>query len=291
MSEQAIETEDEIITTELTAEEMDGETVVAPAEDVEEEVEIVVEGEEKPASKSQRPNGFKKRIDKLNGKVDAANTHADEATRRAEMLEEENKLLRLQAQADSPATRPDEDDFETTAEYTVALDKYDGERIAKAAQEQVAQLVKQSQTQTTQVNQDAKLEESLGEHYDRANSLKMKNYEELEDKAIDVLGNDLSKVIMANTEKSHLIMAHLGANPAKAAELVELVKVNPVKALVKAVEIGNSLSIRPKTQNALDPETSLSIRPKTQNALDPETVVEGGVSTSQAQGEKGTVFS
>jgi len=54
-----------------------------------------------------------------------------------------------------------------------------------------------------------------------------------------------------------------------------LVKVNPVKALVKAVEIGNSLSIRPKTQNALDPET----------------VVEGGVSTSQAQGEKGTVFS
>jgi len=158
-----------------------------------------------PASKSQRPNGFKKRIDKLNGKVDAANTHADEATRRAEMLEEENKLLRLQqAQADSLVSRPDEDDFETTAEYTVALDKYDGERITKAAQEQVAQLVKQSQTQTTQVNQDAKLEESIGEHYDRANSLKMKNYEELEDKAIDVLGNDLSKVIMAKIRQKLL---------------------------------------------------------------------------------------
>jgi len=52
MSEQAIETENEIITTELTSEEMDGETIVVPAEDVEEEVEIIVEGEEKPASKS-----------------------------------------------------------------------------------------------------------------------------------------------------------------------------------------------------------------------------------------------
>jgi hypothetical protein len=257
MSEQAIETEDEIITeTEIdnTASE---ETTIDAVAEIDEEVEIVVEGEDKPASKSQRSNGFKKRIDKLNSKVSAANTATDEVTRRAEMLEEENKLLRLQAQSVKPTSRPDEDSFDTRAEYLAALDEYDNERITKAAQKQVAEYATQSQTQTTLANQDAKLEASLGEHYERANTLKMKNYEELEDKAIDVLGNDLSKVIMANTEKSHLIMAHLGANPAKAAELVELVKVNPVKALVKAVEIGNSLSIKPKTQIAPDPETTV----------------------------------
>ena len=84
----------------------------------------------------------------------------------------------------------------------------------------------------------------------------MADYEELEDKAIDILGNDLAKVIMTNTDKSHLIMAHLGANPGKAAELVELVNVNPVKALVRAVEIGNSLSVKTKSSPP-DPETKV----------------------------------
>ena len=264
MSEQAIETEDEVITTEVETSEVSEE--VSTDEAAAEEVEIVVEGEEQPASKSQRPNGIQKRFKKLTGKIDAANTATDEATRRNEMLEEEIKLLRLQAQQTQPATRPDEDDFETTAEYLTALDKYDEVRIAKVAQEQVAQIVQNSQTQTSQVNQDAALKEGLTEHYDRADTLKMANYEELEDKAIDVLGNDLAKVIMTNTEKSHLIMAHLGANPGKAADLVELVKVNPVKALVRAVEIGNSLSIKPKS-----------------NAPDPETKVESGAAVSDWQ--------
>jgi len=249
MSEtQAIETEDEIITEEAVE---STETMEAA-----EEVEIVVEGEEKPASKTQVPYGYRKRFNKLNGKIDVANTAADEAQRQTEMLREENKLLRLQAQAGSPASRPDEDNFDTRAEYLTALDEYDNGRIAKIAQEQASQIVQQNYAQTTQVNQDAKLEESIGEHYERASTLKMKNYEELEDKAIDVLGNDLSKVIMANTEKSHLIMAHLGANPGKAAELVELVKVNPVKALVKAVEIGNSLSVKAKSSPP-SPETKV----------------------------------
>lgn len=273
MSEQAIETEDEIIIEEVTetAENITEEVTEIATEA--EEVEIVVEGEDKPASKSRAINGIQKRINKLNGKIDVANTQADEANQRADALEQENKLLRLSSE--KPVTRPDEDDFETTAEYHAALDGYDGERIAKAAQEQVAKLVQQNQTQTTQVNQNVKLEEDITAHYARADTLKMSNYEELEDKAIEALGNDLSKVIMANTEKSHLIMAHLGANPGKAAELVELVKVNPVKALVKAVEIGNSLSVKTKTQNAPDPET----------------VVDGGISASyNERGPKGATY-
>jgi len=258
MSEQAIETENEIDP--LAAEETE------TTEEISEDVEIIVEGEDKPASKSQLPHGIRKRFNKLNGKIDAANTQADESTRRADALEEENRLLRLQAQTVQPATRPDEDDFDTRLEYLAAMDKYDDVRIEKAAQEHVAQFAQQNHTQNTQASQNAKLEESINDHYSRADSLKMKNYEELEDKAIDALGVDLSKVIMANTEKSHLIMAHLGANPAKAAELVELVNVNPVKALVKAVEIGNSLSIKAKS-----------------NSPDPETKVESGVAVSNWQ--------
>jgi len=258
MSEQATETEDEIET--LVTDETE------TTEETSEDIEIIVEGEDTPTSKSQVPYGVRKRFNKLNGKIAAANTEADEERQKADFLREENRLLRLQAEAKPAQTRPDEDDFDTRAEYLTALDDYDGVRIAKIAQEQAAQYAQQHNNQATQATHEAKFEESLGEHYERANTLKMKNYEELEDKAIDTLGNDFSKVIMANTEKSHLIMAHLGANPVKAAELVELVKTNPVKALVRAVEIGNSLSIKPKTSSP-----------------DPETKVDSGVAVSDWQ--------
>jgi len=238
--EQAIESNDEIIE-EVT-------------EEVTEEVEIVVTGEDTPASKV--PYGLRKRFNKLNGKISAANDVAEEANRKANMLEEENRLLRLSAQSTRQTSKPDEDDFETTAEYETAQEEYDNTRIAKIAKEQAAQIIQASQAQTTQVSNDAQLEASLSSHYTRADTLKMANYEDLEDKAIDVLGNDLAKIIMAKTEKSHLIMAHLGANPAKAEELVELVKSDPVGALVKAVEIGNTLSIKPKN-NIPDPETKI----------------------------------
>lgn len=252
MSDQAIETEDEIITDELQPEITDE---TQPTGD-EEEVEIVVEGEEKPASKNV-PIGLRKRFNKLNGKIDAANTEAEEARKRAEMLEEENKLLRLQAQQSKPATRPNEDDFDTHEEYLQAVEKYDDARIKKAAEEQVNQFIQRNQTQTQTANQDRQLQTKIEAHYDRANTLKLKNYEELEDKAIDILGTDLAKVIMANTGKSHLIMAHLGANPGKAMELAELVKVDPVSAFAQAVEIGSTLSVRPKS-NAPDPESRIA---------------------------------
>lgn len=252
MSEQAIETEDEIITDDLQPEAIDESQ---PAEE-EEEVEIVVEGEEKPASKSV-PIGLRKRFNKLNGKIDAANSEAEEARKRAQMLEEENKLLRLQAQQSKPVARPKEDDFDTHAEYVAAVEKYDNDRIERIAEEKANQILKQSQTQSNTANQSQQLQSKIEAHYDRASTLKLKNYEELEDKAIDILGTDLAKVIMANTAKSHLIMAHLGANVGKAMELAELVKTDPVSAFAQAVEIGSTLSVRPKS-NAPDPESRLS---------------------------------
>lgn len=244
--EQAIETEDAIDTNEDAIE----------STEANEEVEIVVEGEEQPSSKPQVPIGLRKRFNKLNGKIDAANSEAEEARRRAEMLEEENRLLRLNAQQDKPATRPDEDDFDSNKEYLAALDDYERTRIAEIAKEQAAEIVKANQSST--VNQDVELEGKLSKHYERATSLKMPSYEDLEDKAIDALGNDLAKVIMVNTTNSHLIMAHLGANVGKAYELAELVKTNPVQALVQAVELGNKLSVKPKHSSAPDPDALLN---------------------------------
>jgi hypothetical protein len=251
--EQAIETEDEIVSVDTETPEAQ-ETEETP--EVDGEVEIVVTGEEQPTSKAQVPIGLRKRFNKLNGKIQAADTKAEEATRKSEMLAEENKLLRLQAQQGKPATRPDEDDFDTRKEYLLALDDYDQARISVIAQEQAAKIVQASQTQATSAGQDEKLHSKIEAHYDRANKLKMSNFVELEDKAIDVLGNDFAKTIIASTAKSHLILAHLGANVGKAQKLAELAETDPVGAFARAVEIGAGLSVKPKNP-APDPEKKL----------------------------------
>jgi hypothetical protein len=252
--EKAIETEDEVIEETIVA---DAPEVEEDAEVVNEEVEIIVEGEEEPASKA-KPNGFKKRINKLNGKIDKANEATDEATRRANALEEENRLLRLhQQQSEKPATAPDEDDFDTDAEYQAAKADWDEKRISAIAAAKVSEIIQANQSQNTQGSIDRDLEDSIGRHYERVESLKMANYEDLEDKAIDVLGNEFAKMIIAKTRKSHLIMGHLGANTGKAEELAMLLKSDPVGALIQAVEIGEKLSIRPKHSITPDPETRI----------------------------------
>lgn len=254
MSEaQAIETDDPIIEDPIVNGVIADEAITT---ETIEELEIVLEGEEQPPSK-QVPHGLLKRFNKLNGKIDAATTEADDAKRRAQMLEEENKLLRLQAQQAKPVTRPDEDDFDTRKEYLAALDEYEDKRIEEKARTIAAQTLQETSAQTHTVNQDEKLKGKISEHYERASALKMKNFEELEDKAIDILGPDFSKIIMANTAKSHLIMGYLGANAGKAQELAEMLKSDPVGALVKAVEIGTTLSTRSKGTAPPDPETKL----------------------------------
>jgi hypothetical protein len=250
--EQAIETEDEIIVDETNP--PPGEDEIK-ADGVAEEVEIVVEGEEQPSSKHR--SGFQKRIGRLNSKISAANTEAEEANRKSEMLAEENKLLRLQAQQGKPATRPDEDDFETRKEYLSALDDYDQARISVIAQEQAAKIVQASQTQNTQALSEGNLNKQIDKHYERSAGLKVPDYSETEAVAADILGDDISKQIVANTEESHLLMYHLGKNPAKAESLKALIETQPLKGVLEIGRLAGTLRVKPKNSIAPDPETKL----------------------------------
>lgn len=254
MSEtQAIETEDEILTEEVETDEVEVETSAEA-----EEVEIVVEGEDAPASKPVHKNGLQKRFGKMAAKINTANTQAEEAQRRAEMLEEENKLLRLKAQQPNPATRPDEDDFDTRQEYLAALDAYDDARIAAVAAEKAAEIIQANQAQNTQAQSEDSLNQQIDEHYERAASLKIANYSDLEGVAVDLLGNDIAKQIIANSGESHLILAHLGANKAKAESLKQMIETNPMKGVMEIGRLASSLKVKPKNSTAPDPETRLS---------------------------------
>jgi hypothetical protein len=255
MSEaQAIETDDEIIIDPVIVEE----TALAAEEAEIEEVEIVVEGEEQPASKPVHKNGLQKRFGKMKGKIDAATTEADEANRRAQMLEEENKLLRLQAQQVKPVTRPDEDDFDTRKEYLNALDEYEDAKIDARAEARAKQLFEANQTQTVQSQVEGNLEKQIDQHYDRSASLKVPDYSEVEAVAADILGDDISRQIIANTDESHLLMYHLGKNPAKAENLKSLLLNQPMKGVLEIGRLAGSLKVKPKNSIAPDPETKIN---------------------------------
>ena len=249
--EQALETENEIIEEELIEETADA----GEAEAIEED-EIFVEGEEQPASIPL--HALHKRLGREKRKTNAANTEADEARRKAEMLEEENKLLRLQqAQQTQSTKRPSEDDFDSIAEYEAALDKYDSERIEKVASEKVAQFVQANEAKAVQSQSKGNLNQQIDKHYERSASLKVSDYSETETIAADVLGDDIAEQIVANTEESHLLMYHLGKNPAKAERLKALIESNPLKGVMEIGRLAGSLKVKPKHSIAPDPETTI----------------------------------
>ncbi len=255
---QALNSEDEII------EETTGE---APEE---ENVEIVLEGEEKPSS--EVPYGVQKRFRKLTEKVQTADAGKTEAERKLDVANAEIELLKMGKGGDK---RPDVDEYNTTEEFKVAEDAWLNERIEAAAEKSAASLIQQTQATAQATRHDESLKGQIAKHYERAEALKMPNYEELEDKAIESLGKDFAKQIMANSSQSEFIIGHLGANPAKAEALKQLAQTNPLKAFTEALELGGKLSRKSNIKTAPDPET----------------VVDGGMaSTGKSGWSKGATF-
>lgn len=277
MSEQAIETDEEIEVLETPEgvtfsdpDEFDevvdeaAESIADAAdkdvtEAVEEELEIVIEGEDEPTSAPVRKSGFYKRLSKVTGQRDVANDKADEANLRAEAAEEENKLLRLKLNTDSPLKRPKPEDFETDAEFDAAKDKYDDARLEALADEKFAKRMEEAKGQTTQTQQRSQFEGNLREHYAQADKLKIKDFEEAEDQVVDIIGNELLQYIVNyHGEKSAAMIYKLSKNPVKAQEFYDL-SITPGQAPVlsqRLTRFEDSVKIRTK-HTAANPETEI----------------------------------
>lgn len=267
MSEQAQETvEDDVILDDVeSVETEEAPESLAKADGAEsDEIEIVVDGEDEPPSKPSAPKGFHKRIHKLNSRVDAAKSETEEerrekldALRRAEALEEENKLLRSM-QGRNPNQEPKPEDFESDDEFEAAKKEFDDKRVAALVEQKLTEVVTQAQTTTTRQAQENQLNGKIAEHLTRAEGLKVSDYESTEDVAIDALGRDFAKQVMAKNRKSELILYHIGKNPGKAEYYAELAKSDPVAALMEIGELGARLKPKPKHSQAPDPDTTLS---------------------------------
>ena len=258
MSEAAIETlEDE---NDIILEGVEDVEEVAEVEATEpEEVEIGIEGEEQPTSKPVRISGFQKRINRLNAKVDAASSEVEAERKRREAAEEEARLWRLKAQQENPKPKPE--DFDTDAEFESARERYENDRIAQLAaqkaEEQVQQYLEKSQSQNTQASRQQEFDRMSKAHDARAAALKVPDYDDVEDAAVDALGDDLSRTIVSKIPNSEMLMYYLGKNRAKAEEFRSMATTDPLGCVLELGGLAKQLSVRPKRKTAPDPETKV----------------------------------
>lgn len=261
--------EDQTDDTALKGDDQDGTDGEQDAADEESEIVLTGDAGSQPDNEHR---GIRKRINKLNSKVEAAQDGQSQATAALEVERERNKLLQLaleqREQADVKGP-PDPDDFDDG----VADPKYIAAAHAHIKEGVIAE-IKQSQPKGPQPERKSTpdLEDKQVKHYQRADKLKVKDYDATEDKAIEILGQDIVKQVMAATDKSAEILYYLGKNPDKAESIKELIATNPVQGVFEIGALSRGLEVRPKAQSKPAP--------------DPDTELEGGSSPKSNDYEK-----
>jgi len=242
------------------------------------EVEIVLEGND--GSQPVQSNlGIRKRVQKLNAKVNAAQDQASQANSDLATEREKNKLLQLalDQQKAEPTGPPDPYDFDDgakDAKYVKALQDYNRDFFkSQMEQHTAAQPV-------TQPAADRALERRQTQHYEAADKLGIKDYADVEDKAIEILGNSTVNQLIKSLDNSPKILYYLGKNPAKAEEIADMLKgPDAVKGVLELGALSAGLKAKPKA--------------KRNQAPDPDDDLEGtSVSRNgkQQRGPKGATF-
>ena len=263
MSNEAIETQDDI-QDELESEELEDQLEQDPDAESEvdeaDEFEVVLEEDEQPSSKPSVPlTSYLKRVNKLTGKVKAKDEQVSEKDRIIAMKEAEIELLQTKINQAKPLTRPRPEDFDSDDLYDKALDEYYDSKLEAKITERTAAQSESQRTQVTQEQQQKQMESALTKHYERAGALKVPDYDATEDRAIEILGEDVAKHIMANSPKSHELMYFLGkeANQAKAEYYKNQIATNPIAGLMELGGFAEKLKAKPKRSTAPDPETKV----------------------------------
>lgn len=231
--------------------------------DDEEEFEIALDGDEggsHPTKDDDR--GIRKRINKLNRKVEAAKEGKSEAEEALEIERDRNRLLQIaldQANGGKPkddGAPPDPNDFDggvTDPAFIAALQDHVAAGVLAKTQATQTQTRQETQAQDVLHGQQV-------EHYKRADKLKVSDYDDTEDKAIDILGQDAVNQLIANSDKSEVVLYWLGKNPEQAERLKGLIDSSPVKAVLELGRLEAKLVARPKSKGKPAPNPDKETR-------------------------------
>lgn len=239
----------------LEADAEDDEGQETDGQDDDEGQEIVLEGDDGSHPKDEQ-HGIRKRINKLNAKVAVANQGKEQSAAELDIANERIRLLELavdnqNAPVDGPPDPNDFDDGVTDAEYQKANNAF----IAKSVR---ADVLKEQQTTQTQTEASGQLKARQIAHYQKADTLKVKDYDATEDAAIAILGQDVTNQVITASDKSPELLYYLGKNPEVAEKLSEELKTNVVKGVLRIGRLEARLVARPKAKNtAPDPDQEL----------------------------------
>lgn len=246
----------------------DDTTEGAESSEQDQEFEVVLEstGSQPKPAKTQKISGVGKRINKLNAKVDSANEAEEKANSQLLQEMEKNRILQIQLEqrqeVQTQPVMPNVDDFgdgvadpeyvKKFQEYLTATNKIE---ISRQMQETNQHSV-QSNRQNVQSQQ---LERKQVQHYEKANELGMKNYAEVEDKAIEILGTKTVNVIIDNfVGDSHILLGYLGVNTEQAQAIADKIQTNPIRGVAEIGALLSKLKVRPKTKITPNPDTPLA---------------------------------
>lgn len=268
---ETIETTD--LEEEVTTEEESGEasagddtTEAAETSEQDQEFEVVLEStgsQPKPAKTS--PISIGKRINKLNAKVGSAQQAEEKATNELLLERERNRLLQIQLEqrqeVQTQPVMPNVDDFDGGAHDPEYVKKFQ-EYLTATNKIEISRQMQETNQHTVQSNrqtiQSQELERKQVKHYQRANEIGTKDYAEVEDEAIAILGNGTVNQIINNFEDSHILLYFLGKNPDKAQAIAEKIQTNPIQGVAELGALRSQLKIKPKTKITPNPDTPLS---------------------------------
>lgn len=234
------------------------------------EVEIIREGTQPQEKFTQQQfnNGIQKRVKRLNKQVDVANEDAAQSNAEVGLLTEKNKILQMaldQAKQNSVAEvkQPNPEDFDeglSDPEYVKQNNAFTNAMIAKQVAEQVAKATQSTTDTNSQTKQSEALLSNQVKHYERAEEIGAKDYEETEDQALKVLGNEVANEIISNFDDSHIIMYYLGKNLNEASRISGLLKTNPIKGVAEVGRLSAELKLKPKskTKAVADPDENVN---------------------------------
>ncbi len=246
--------------TDVEQEDQDGAPDGSESEDGQEpdgqEVEIVLKGDS-GSQPDPKHSGIRKRINKLNAKVNAAQEGEGQATAELETERQKNKLLQLalDQQNEPPAGPPDPNDFDDGAKDTKYVEALEAHNLRFFD----AQMERHTAAQPAPVDNRA-LERRQTQHYEAADKLGIKDYADVEDVAIGILGKQTVNQLIKDLDNSPAILYYLGKNPEKAESIAEMLSgPNAVKGVLELGALSAGLVAQPKVKRnaAPDPDDDL----------------------------------
>lgn len=225
------------------------------------------DGVSQPEATHKGKRGFKRRQARLVNQRNEAKAEADQASSSLSLEREKSKLLEMRIQQlesqPEPTTGPNPDTFdggEIDPDYIQAKKSFDDQKMRELVSKQVAEVTQQSNQATTQQNRARDLERKQEKHWEEADAMGAKDYDESEEIVTKLLGPErVNGIIDYFPGDSHKVIFYLGrkANREEAEDLAELFESGEA-GLAKAVAgiggIIEKIKSNPQTPIVPDPD-------------------------------------